>query len=79
MFDREAINKIFEGIVWFNNKLGIWAFIIPAIFALAVLYQLYRSYKQPSEKNRRSKKKIQTNHGKNSNSCLHLINERKII
>jgi len=53
MFDREATNKILEGIVWFNNQMGIWAFIIPAIFAIAVLYQLYRSYKQPSEKNSR--------------------------
>jgi len=53
MFDKEATNKILEGIVWLNNQMGIWAFIIPAIFAIAVLYQLYRCYKKPSEKNSR--------------------------
>ena len=53
MFDKESTKKILEGIVWLNNQMGIWAFIIPAVFAIAVLYQLYRSYKNPSEKNSR--------------------------
>lgn len=53
MFDKEATTKILEGIVWFNNQMGIWAFIIPAIFAIAVLLQLYRSYKNPTRKNSR--------------------------
>ncbi len=47
------VEKILEGIVWFNNQLGIWAFIIPAVFAIAVLFQLYRSYKNPTKKNSR--------------------------
>jgi len=33
--------------------MGIWAFIIPVIFAIAVLYQLYRCYNKPSAKNSR--------------------------
>ncbi len=53
MFDKEATKKILEGIVWLNNQMGIWAFIIPVVFAIIVLYQLYRSYKKPSEKNSR--------------------------
>ncbi len=53
MFNKESTKKILEGIVWLNNQMGIWAFIIPAVFAIAVLYQLYRSYKNPSEKNSR--------------------------
>ncbi len=53
MFNKEATEKILEGIVWLNNQMGIWAFIIPSVFAIVVLYQLYRSYKKPSEKNSR--------------------------
>ena len=53
MFDKETTKKILEDIVWLNNLLGIWAFIIPAFFAIIVLFQLYRSYKQPSETNSR--------------------------
>ena len=53
MYNKEMVKKILDGIVWFNNVLGIWAFIIPLVFALAVLIQLYRSYKKPSTANSR--------------------------
>ena len=53
MYNKEMVEKILEGIVWFNNILGIWAFIIPIIFAITVLIQLYRSYKKPSKTNSR--------------------------
>jgi len=53
MFDEEATKKILEGIVWINNQMGIWSFIIPVVFAIVVLFQLYRSYKNPSKNNSR--------------------------
>ena len=53
MYNKEMVEKILEGIVWFNNLLGIWAFIIPIVFAIAVLIQLFRSYKKPTKANSR--------------------------
>jgi len=53
MYNKETVEQILEGIVWFNEKMGIWSFILPILFAVAVLYQLYRSYKKPSVKNSR--------------------------
>lgn len=53
MYNKEMVDKILEGIVWLNNLLGIWAFIIPIVFAIVVLIQLYRSYKKPSKTNSR--------------------------
>jgi hypothetical protein len=53
MYNKEMVEKILESIVWVNNTLGVWAFIIPIIFAIAVLFQLYRSYKKPSKANSR--------------------------
>ncbi len=53
MYNKEMVEQILNGIVWFNNQMGIWAFIIPIAFAIAVLYQLYQSYKNPSAKNSR--------------------------
>jgi len=53
MYSKEMVEKILEGIVWSNNLMGIWTFIIPAVFAIAVLFQLFRSYKNPSKKNSR--------------------------
>jgi len=51
MFDKETTEKILQGIIWLNEQLGIWSFIIPIIFAITVLYLLYRTYKNPSRKN----------------------------
>jgi hypothetical protein len=53
MFDKESVKNILDGIVWLNGKMGVWAFIIPAVFAIAVLSQLYRCYRNPSKKNSR--------------------------
>ena len=53
MYSKEMVDQILQGIVWYNNQIGIWVFIIPTVFAIAVLYQLYRSYKKPSSKNSR--------------------------
>jgi len=51
MYTKEMVNKILEGIVWFNNQMGIWSIIIPVIFVIAVLYGLFRSYKTPTPRN----------------------------
>jgi len=53
MFDKESVNNILDGIVWLNGKMGVWAFIVPAVFAIAVLSQLFRCYRNPSKKNSR--------------------------
>jgi len=53
MFDKESVKNILDGIVWLNGKMGVWAFIIPAVFAIAVLSQLYRCYRNPSKMNSR--------------------------
>ena len=53
MFSKDMVEQILEGIVWLNTKIGIWAFIIPIVFAVAVLYQLFQCYKKPSVKNSR--------------------------
>jgi len=53
MFDKESVEKILEGIVWLNNKMGVWSIILPVVFAIVVLVQLYRSYKNPSIQNSR--------------------------
>ncbi len=53
MFDKEITKRVLESIVRLNNKMGVWAFIIPIIFAFAVLFQLYHAYKKPSVKNSR--------------------------
>ena len=38
MFDKEMTKRVLESIVRLNNKMGVWAFIIPIIFAFAVLF-----------------------------------------
>jgi hypothetical protein len=47
------VEKILDSIVWLNNLLGVWAFILPIFFSISVLNQLYRSYKKPSKTNSR--------------------------
>jgi len=51
MFNKEMLDQILGGIVWLNEKMGIWSFIIPIIFIIAVLFLLSRAYKNPSKKN----------------------------
>ncbi len=51
MFDKENTEQILNGIVWLNEKLGIWSFIIPIIFALSVLISLFFAYTNPNKKN----------------------------
>ncbi len=51
MYDEEMVGQILSGIVWFNEKLGIWSLIIPIVFAVAVIYQLFHCYKHPSPRN----------------------------
>jgi len=48
MFNEESVDSILQGIVWLNEKMGIWSIIIPVIFALLVIIQLYINYKSPS-------------------------------
>jgi len=45
------VEQTLEGIVWLNQKMGIWSFIIPVVFAAIVLILLFKSYKTPSRKN----------------------------
>ena len=51
MFDKEKTEEILKSIVWLNEKLGMWSFIIPIIFAIAVLVSLLIAYKNPSKRN----------------------------
>ena len=53
MFDKEMTEQILKGIVWLNEKMGIWSFILPVVFAAGVLYFLIRAYRNPSVKNSR--------------------------
>jgi len=53
MFDKEMVSKVIEGIVWLNNAMGVWAWIFPILFAMAVLWQLVRCYRHPSPANSR--------------------------
>jgi len=51
MFDEAKTEQVLKGIVWLNERMGIWALILPVIFAVSVLYLLYRSYQTPSRRN----------------------------
>ena len=53
MFDKEMTEQILKGIVWLNERMGIWSFILPVVFAAGVLYFLIRAYRNPSVKNSR--------------------------
>jgi len=45
------VEQTLDGIASLNLQLGIWSFILPTIFALAVLWALFRCYQSPSRKN----------------------------
>ncbi len=47
------VEKALEGIVWLNGRMGVYALIVPLVFAIIVLILLGRSYKNPSTKNGR--------------------------
>ena len=53
MFDKGITEQILKGIVWLNEKMGIWSFILPVVFTAGVLYFLIRAYRNPSVKNSR--------------------------
>jgi hypothetical protein len=53
MFNKNETEQILKGIVWLNEQLGIWSWILPIIFAVTVLGLLYRSYQSPSRSNTR--------------------------
>ena len=53
MFNKEMTEQILKGIVWLNEKMGAWSFILPVVFAVGVLYFLIRAYRNPSVKNSR--------------------------
>ncbi|RKX83840.1 MAG: hypothetical protein DRP57_07130 [Spirochaetes bacterium] len=53
MFDKEKVEEILKGIVWLNKEMGIWALIVPAVFAAVVLFLLYSCYKNPGKKTSR--------------------------
>ena len=42
------VEQTLDGIASLNLQLGIWSFILPAIFVLAVLWALFRCYRDPS-------------------------------
>ena len=52
MFNKENTEAIIKGIAYLNNKMGIWSFIVPIIFAITILLLLYVNYKKPSKKKR---------------------------
>ncbi len=53
MFNKETTEQVLKGIVWLNEKMGIWSFIIPVILASAVIFFLVRAYRKPSTRNSR--------------------------
>ena len=53
MFNKEMTEQVLQGIVWLNEKMGIWSIIIPIIFAIAVLALLIKNYRKPSLSNSR--------------------------
>ncbi len=53
MFDKETTEQVLKGIVWLNEKMGIWSLIIPAVFAAVVILSLVRAYRNPSTANSR--------------------------
>ena len=53
MFNKEMTEQVLKEIVWLNEKMGIWSFIIPVFFASAVIFFLVRAYRKPSTRNSR--------------------------
>lgn len=53
MFDQEKTEQILNGIVWLNEKMGVWSFLVPIVFAVIALWALVRSYLRPSSGNSR--------------------------
>ncbi len=47
MFNREMVVIILKGIADLNTKMGIWAIIIPVVFAIAVILMVVAAYKKP--------------------------------
>ena len=53
MFDKEMTEQVLKGIVWLNEKMGIWSLIIPVFFAGMVIFSLVKAYRNPSMVNNR--------------------------
>ena len=45
------VEQTLNGIASLNLQMGVWSFILPAVFALAVLWALFRCYQAPSRRN----------------------------
>ena len=54
MFNKQMVEETLKGIVWLNERMGIWALITPAVFAAAVMLLLFICYKNPGKKTSRS-------------------------
>ena len=47
--EHAMVQQIVDGIADLNVWMGIWSLLLPAIFALAVLWALFRCYRNPSQ------------------------------
>jgi len=53
MFDKEAVEKILIGVAWLNTKMGVFAWLIPLIFVIGVIFLLWRAYQNPGKETSR--------------------------
>lgn len=49
MFNDEMVEKILIGVADLNIKMGIFAWLIPLLFAIGVLFLLWRAYQNPGK------------------------------
>jgi hypothetical protein len=47
----DMVEQTLAGIAWLNQRMGIWSFVLPVVFAATVLALLLKNYKNPSRKN----------------------------
>ena len=50
MFDEQKVEAILQGIAALNTKLGVFAYLIPAVFTLVVIYLYYQCTQNPGRK-----------------------------
>jgi hypothetical protein len=54
MFDRQKVEAILKAITDLNLSMGIWAVVIPAVFALTVVLLLLNAYRNPGRRSSRA-------------------------
>ena len=53
MFDKEAVEKILIGVAELNTRMGVFAWLIPLILVVLVLFLLWRAYQRPGKEKSR--------------------------